>query len=33
LEQTYGNRGYSWVLIAVLIVLPLMGATAWFVLG
>ena len=33
LEQAYGDRGYSWVLIAVLIALPLMGAAAWFVIG
>ena len=33
LEQAYGNRGYSWVLIAVLIALPLTGVTVWFVLG
>jgi hypothetical protein len=30
LEQAYGNRGYSWVLIAVLIALPLTGAEVWF---
>jgi hypothetical protein len=31
-SDAYGNRGYSWVLIAVLIALPLTGVTVWFVL-
>jgi hypothetical protein len=30
-SDAYGNRGYSWVLIAVL--MPLMGAAVWFVRG
>ena len=32
-SDAYGNRGYSWVLIAVLIALPLTGVTVWFVRG
>jgi len=30
-SDAYGNRGYSWVLIAVL--MPLTGAAVWFVRG
>jgi hypothetical protein len=33
LEQAYGDRGYSWVLIAVLTALPVVGAAVWFVFG
>jgi hypothetical protein len=33
LEQAYGNRGHSWVLIAALTALPVTGVAVWFVFG